>query len=101
MSIKSYCIDEIEDFLTAKINFEFAKHEKEEHEMRQEHLPELGRDVQVTRGTLQRCLYDLAGKEKRWYDMSSTGIIEINTGCSDIAFKSCETELYLNDKFVG
>lgn len=33
--------------------------------------------------------------------MTSTGIIEINTDCSDIAFKSCEAELYLNDKFVG
>ena len=33
--------------------------------------------------------------------MTSTSIIEINTGCSDIAFKSCEAELYLNDKFVG
>ena len=33
--------------------------------------------------------------------MTSTSVIEINTGCSDIAFKSCEAELYLNDKFVG
>lgn len=33
--------------------------------------------------------------------MVSTSAIEINAGCSDIAFKSCEAELYLNDKFVG
>ena len=33
--------------------------------------------------------------------MTSTSVIEINTGCSDIAFKSCEAELYLNDKFIG
>ena len=56
------CISEIEDFITAKINFEFAVHEKEEHKMRQEHLPELGRDIQVTRGTLNQCLSDLAKK---------------------------------------
>src|SRR3990167_9354184 len=65
MSINSSCIDEIDDFITTKINFEFARHEKEEHEMRQEHLPELGRDVQVARGTLHRCLSDLTRKEKR------------------------------------
>jgi hypothetical protein len=63
MPTKSSCVDEIEDFMTAKINFEFAKHEKEEHKMRQEHLPELGRDVQVTRGALHQCLLDLAGKK--------------------------------------
>ena len=33
--------------------------------------------------------------------MVSTGIIEINAGCSDIAFKSCTSELYIDDKFVG
>lgn len=33
--------------------------------------------------------------------MTSTGIIEINTTCSDIAFRSCSSELYINDKFVG
>ena len=60
---KSSCIGEIEDFITAKINFESAKHEKEEHKMRQEHLPELGRDVQVTRGALHQCLLDIAGKK--------------------------------------
>jgi hypothetical protein len=59
MATKSSCIDEIEEFITAKINFEFAKHEKEDHEMRQEHLPELGRDVQTTRGALHQCLLDL------------------------------------------
>ena len=63
MVTKSSCIDEIEEFMTAKINFEFAKHEKEEHEMRQEHLPELGRDVQTTRGTLHQCILDIVGKK--------------------------------------
>lgn len=62
MPIKSLCIDEIEDLITAKINFEFAKHEKEEHKMRQEHLPELGRDVQVARGLLVQCLKELTEK---------------------------------------
>jgi PEGA domain len=33
--------------------------------------------------------------------MTSTGLIEINTGCSDISFKSCYSELYIDDKFVG
>lgn len=33
--------------------------------------------------------------------MVSTGIIEINTGCSDVAFKSCSSEVYIDDKFVG
>jgi hypothetical protein len=63
MSTKSSCIDEIEEFISAKINFEFAKHEKEEHEMRQENLPELGRDIQITRGALQQCILDLTGKK--------------------------------------
>jgi hypothetical protein len=33
--------------------------------------------------------------------MSHTGLIEINTGCSDISFKSCYSELYVDNKFVG
>jgi hypothetical protein len=33
--------------------------------------------------------------------MPSTSIIEINTGCSDISFKSCFSELYVDNKFVG
>jgi hypothetical protein len=33
--------------------------------------------------------------------MTSTGLIEINTGCSDISFKSCSSELYVDSKFVG
>ncbi len=33
--------------------------------------------------------------------MASTGIIEINTGCSDIAFKSCISEIYIDDEFAG
>lgn len=33
--------------------------------------------------------------------MTSTGIIEINTTCSDIAFRSCDSELYIDDQFVG
>lgn len=63
MQTKSSCIDEIEEFIAAKINFEFAKHEKEEHEMRQEHLPELGRDIQTTRGMLHQCLLELTGNK--------------------------------------
>lgn len=63
MPVKSSCIDEIEEFISAKINFEFAKHEKEEHGMRQEHLSELGRDVQITRGALQQCILDLVEKK--------------------------------------
>lgn len=63
MATKSSCINEIEEFITAKINFEFARHEKKEHEMRQEHLPELGRDVQTTRGALHQCLLDIVGKK--------------------------------------
>jgi len=63
MSTKSSCIDDIEEFISAKINFEFARHEKEEHGTRQEHLPELGRDVQTTRGALHQCMLDLARKK--------------------------------------
>ncbi len=33
--------------------------------------------------------------------MTSTGIIEINTGCSDVAFKSCSSEVYIDNEFVG
>ena len=33
--------------------------------------------------------------------MVSTGIIEINAGCSDVAFKTCSSEVYIDDKFVG
>ena len=33
--------------------------------------------------------------------MPSTGLLEINTGCSDISFKSCHSELYIDDKLVG
>lgn len=33
--------------------------------------------------------------------MVSTGIIEINTKCSDIGFHSCSSELFIDDKFVG
>lgn len=33
--------------------------------------------------------------------MVSTGIIEINAGCSDVAFKSCSSEVHIDDKFVG
>jgi hypothetical protein len=33
--------------------------------------------------------------------MSNTGIIEINAKCSDVAFLSCSTELYIDEKFVG
>ena len=33
--------------------------------------------------------------------MPSTGLLEINTGCSDISFKSCPSELYIDNKFVG
>lgn len=62
MSTKS-CIDEIEEFISAKINYEFAIHEKKEHEMRQENLPELGRDIQITRGALHQCILDLTIKK--------------------------------------
>lgn len=63
MPIKLSCISEIEDFITAKINFEFAVHEKEEHKIEPlPGLPELGRDIQVTRSTLNQCLLDLAKK---------------------------------------
>lgn len=33
--------------------------------------------------------------------MVSTGVIEINAGCSDIAFKSCSSEVFIDEKFVG
>lgn len=33
--------------------------------------------------------------------MVSTGIIEIDTKCSDVSFRSCSSELYINDNFVG
>src|SRR3972149_7739932 len=33
--------------------------------------------------------------------MGSTGIIEINTNCSDVAFKSCSSDVYIDEKFVG
>lgn len=33
--------------------------------------------------------------------MVSTGIIEINTKCSDVSFQSCNAELHINDQFVG
>lgn len=33
--------------------------------------------------------------------MASTGIIEINTGCSDVAFRTCSAEVFVDDKFVG
>lgn len=33
--------------------------------------------------------------------MVSTSVIEINVGCSDVAFKSCSSEVYIKDKFVG
>lgn len=33
--------------------------------------------------------------------MTSTGLIEIDTDCSDVAFKSCSSELYIDEKFVG
>jgi len=33
--------------------------------------------------------------------MVSTGIIEINAKCSDVVFKSCSSELYIDEKFVG
>jgi hypothetical protein len=33
--------------------------------------------------------------------MVSTGIIEINAGCSDVAFKTCSSEVYIDDKFIG
>jgi hypothetical protein len=33
--------------------------------------------------------------------MPSTGLLEINTGCSDISFKSCPSELHIDNKFVG
>ena len=33
--------------------------------------------------------------------MVSTGIIEINAVCSDVAFKSCSSEVYIDDAFVG
>ena len=59
----SICVDELENFISAKINLEFAKHEKEEHTMRQEHLPELGRDVQIARNELNQCLRELIEKK--------------------------------------
>ncbi len=33
--------------------------------------------------------------------MGSTGIIEMDARCSDVAFKSCSSELYIDNKFVG
>jgi len=54
------CIDEIENFISAKISFEFANHEKAEHGIRQEHISELGRDVQTTRNELHQCIRELA-----------------------------------------
>jgi hypothetical protein len=33
--------------------------------------------------------------------MVSTGIIEINAGCSDVAFRTCSSEVYIDDRFVG
>lgn len=33
--------------------------------------------------------------------MVSTGVIEINAGCSDVAFKTCSSEVYIDDIFVG
>jgi hypothetical protein len=33
--------------------------------------------------------------------MSSTGIIEINTKCSDVSFQSCLSELHIENKFIG
>ncbi len=33
--------------------------------------------------------------------MASTGIIEINAGCSDVAFKSCSSEVYIDNEFIG
>jgi hypothetical protein len=33
--------------------------------------------------------------------MVSTGVIEINAGCSDIAFRSCTSEVFIDDKFAG
>jgi hypothetical protein len=33
--------------------------------------------------------------------MVSTGVIEINTDCSDIAFTSCPSDVYIDNKFVG
>lgn len=33
--------------------------------------------------------------------MTSTGIIEINTTCSDIAFHSCDSEVFIDGQFVG
>lgn len=63
MPAKSLCTDEIDDLIAAKINFEFAVHEKERHNMRQEHLPELGRDVQAARSSLGQCLRELTEKK--------------------------------------
>jgi hypothetical protein len=55
----SSCIEEIEKFIDAKINYEFANHEKSEHEIKQENLPDLARDIQITRNELNRCLIEL------------------------------------------
>jgi hypothetical protein len=33
--------------------------------------------------------------------MVSTGIIEINTGCSDVAFRTCSSEVYIDNIFSG
>jgi hypothetical protein len=33
--------------------------------------------------------------------MVSTGIIEINAGCSDVVFKTCSSEVYIDEIFVG
>lgn len=33
--------------------------------------------------------------------MVNTGIVEINTRCSDLAFQSCSSELYIDEKFTG
>jgi hypothetical protein len=58
MTKKSSCIEEIENLITAKINFEFAVHEKGKHNMRQENLNELGRDIQNTSESLRYCLIE-------------------------------------------
>jgi hypothetical protein len=41
------CIDEIENFLNAKISFEFANHEKAEHGIRQEHISEMYKQLEM------------------------------------------------------
>lgn len=33
--------------------------------------------------------------------MVSTGVIEINAGCSDVAFRTCSSEVYIDNIFVG